>query len=175
MQPRLQVAEIEHFLSRYEYVLADDDLFARRSRILTERRMSLEDLCAVCDWKAPRAAGHARKNTNKEVIEITACALQAHSERVRIEVLQVLHGGNYPTASVILHFFHRDVYPILDFRALWSMRFKRPSQYTFEFWWRYVEATRALLTKARKRLPSLSMRKLDRAWWQYSNEKQRSR
>jgi hypothetical protein len=79
---------------------------------------------------------------------------------------------SYPTASVILHFFHRDVYPILDFRALWSMGFDQPPQYTFEFWWEYVEATRNLLARAHRTLPSLSMRELDRALWQYSKERQ---
>jgi hypothetical protein len=172
MHARLAIPKIPHFLSHYAYAVADDDLFARRERILSQKQMRLQDLYAVCDWKAPRAAGHARKNKSGEVQEITACALGARSERIRIEALQVLHGVNYPTASVILHFFHRDVYPILDFRALWSTGFKQPSQYTFEFWWRYVEATRDLLAKARRTLPWLSIRDLDRALWQYSHERQ---
>jgi hypothetical protein len=87
--------------------------------------------------------------------------------------LQMLHGVSYPTASVILHFFHVDTYPILDFRALWSMRIAQPSQYTFEFWWRYVGACRRFHARARRRFPQLSMRELDRALWQYSKERQR--
>jgi hypothetical protein len=173
MHPRLQIAQISEFLNRYDYPLEDEDLLARRSRIRKEKQMQLEDLCAVCDWKAPRAAGHAKRNESHEVREITAAALRASSERVRVEVLQVLHGVSYPTASVILHFFHRDVYPILDFRALWSMGFPQPTQYTFEFWWDYVRATRDLLARARRVIPSLSIRQLDRALWQYSKERQR--
>lgn len=172
MGPRLHVTQIRQFLARYDYPQEDDDLLARRSRVRKEKKMRLEDLCAVCDWKAPRAAGHARRNERRQVEEITAAALRARSERVRIEALQVLHGVSYPTASVILHFFHRDVYPILDFRALWSMGFDQPPQYTFEFWWEYVEATRNLLARARRTIPSLSMRELDRALWQYSKERQ---
>ncbi|MEI7941506.1 MAG: hypothetical protein WCK27_32915 [Verrucomicrobiota bacterium] len=173
MHPRLQIAQISEFLDRYNYPLEDEDLLHRRSRIQKEKKMRLEDLCAVCDWKAPRAAGHAKRNDRREVEEITAAALRAQSERVRVEMLQVLHGVSYPTASVILHFYHRDVYPILDFRALWSMGFAQPSQYTFAFWWDYVQATRDLLARARRVTPSLSMRKLDRALWQYSKERQR--
>jgi hypothetical protein len=116
--PGLHVAQISQFLARYDYPLEDDDLLARRRRVQKEKKMRLEVICEVCDWKAPRAVGHARRNERREVGEITAAALRARSERVRIEALQVLHGVSYPTASVILRFFHLDVYPILDFRAL---------------------------------------------------------
>jgi hypothetical protein len=47
----------------------------------------------------PRKTG-----TPKEVASIT---LTAASERVRIETLTILDGVSWPTASVILHFFHQ--------------------------------------------------------------------
>jgi hypothetical protein len=172
MSLRLPVADIPAILGRYEYPLNENALLAFQNRILRTKVMTLGDLCAVCDWKAPRAAGHARKNTELEVKEITKLALSAKSERVRIEGLQVLHGVSYPTASVILHFFHQDIYPIIDFRALWTMGMAQPTQYTFGFWWEYVEACRKLLLAARRHHPSLSMRELDRALWQYSKENQ---
>lgn len=173
---RLRIDEIPQLLTRYngDHPHEDDDLVARRKRIQKDGKMLLEDLCAVCKWKAPRAARHARKNTSQEVEEITALAFGARSERVRVEVLQVLHGVKYPTASVILHFFHSDVYPILDFRALWSMGVAQPSQYTFEFWWEYVRVCRKLFAQVRCSFPELSMREVDRALWQFSKERQRS-
>ena len=174
MSARLQIHQIPQFLTRYNgnHPDEDDDLIARRERIQREGKMRFDDLCAVCDWKAPRSAGHARKNTNCEVEEITELALRTQHERIRVEVLQTLHGVSYPTASVILHFYHRETYPILDFRALWSMGIAQPSQYTFEFWWRYVRACREFLTRARRSFPELSMRELDRALWQCSFERQ---
>jgi hypothetical protein len=174
MSARLQIHEIPVFLEHYnrDYSGKDDDLIARRKRIRRERKMRLADLCAVCLWKAPRAAGRARKNTNMEVEELTCLALRANSERVRVEVLQTLHGASYPTASVILHFYHTDTYPILDVRALWSMGISQLPQYTFEFWWNYVGECRKMFARARRRFPKLSMRELDRALWQYSYEKQ---
>jgi hypothetical protein len=75
----------------------------------------------------------------------------------------------WPTASVILHFFHRDPYPIIDFRALWTVSMEVPGQYNFEFWWQYVVFCRDLATKS-----SLNMRMLDLALWQYSKENQAS-
>ena len=81
---------------------------------------------------------------------------------------QMLRGVNWPTASVFLHFCGSDRYPILDFRALWSLNAKVPSQYTFEHWWGYVQAVRGL-----QEASGLSMRIVDRALWQYSKENQR--
>jgi hypothetical protein len=68
---------------------------------------------------------------------------------------------------VILHFFHRDRYPILDFRALWSLHCEVPKQYDFRFWQEFTEFCRGLAEQT-----GASMRTLDRALWQYSKEKQ---
>jgi hypothetical protein len=81
--------------------------------------------------------------------------------------LRYLRGVNWPTASVLLHFGTRNRYPILDFRALWSLgNDKRPTSYTFEYWWAYTEACRRLAKEA-----GVTMRELDRALWQYSKER----
>jgi hypothetical protein len=69
---------------------------------------------------------------------------------------------------VILHFFHRDPYPIIDFRALWSVSLPVPVQYGFDFWWPYVQFCRDLSDRT-----GLDMRTLDRALWQYSKENQK--
>jgi hypothetical protein len=79
-----------------------------------------------------------------------------------------LRGVSWPTASVVLHFCDTRRYPILDFRALWSLGYATPPAYNLEFWLAYTTFTRAL---ARRR--GLSMRILDRALWQYSSEHQR--
>jgi len=174
MIPSIRISQIPEFSQRY-YDLdphEDVDLDNRRDRIRREQKLRFEDLCAVCDWKSPRSAGHARKNTEQEVEEITEFALRAKSERARVEGLQLLRGVSYPTASVILHFFHEDTYPILDFRALESMNIDKPTQYTFDFWWKYVESCRAFYANVRRRYPRLSIRELDRALWQYSKEEQ---
>ena len=60
-------------------------------------------------------------------------------------------------------------YPIIDYRALWSLGVTDPPPYTFDFWWAYTEHCRALAKKYRA-----SMRVLDRALWQYSKENQPS-
>jgi hypothetical protein len=172
MPSRITLREIPTYVSRYSYSRKEQGLNARRDMVKINGCLTLGDLCAICDWKAPRAAGNARKNTDAEVQEITRLALSCAEERVRIEVLQVLHGVNYPTASVILHFYHPDPYPIIDYRALWTLGFTQPSQYRFEFWWQYVQACRKLHERAKRDDETLTMRKLDRALWQYSKENQ---
>jgi hypothetical protein len=72
-------------------------------------------------------------------------------------VLTVLEGVQYPVASVILHFCHRDSYPILDYRALWSLGIEAPACYTFDFRWACVTTCRELAEAT-----GLSRRALDR-------------
>jgi hypothetical protein len=88
-------------------------------------------------------------------------------ERLQIEVLTLLDGVSWPTASVILHFFHSAPYPIVDFRALWSLKNKVPKRYGFNFWQKYTSYCRGLSKRA-----GVSMRTLDRALWQFSKENQ---
>lgn len=124
------------------------------------------ELLAVCRWKSPRALSVARRNIEAEVKEATSWALHTTPERLRIGSLLILQGVSWPTASVIMHFFHLEPYPILDVRAAWSLGLIAPSSgYSFELWWAYVRSCRAL-----SRSLGLSMRSTDRALWQYSKE-----
>ena len=83
-------------------------------------------------------------------------------------MLTLLDGVRWPTASVVLHFFHKDRYPIVDFRAPWSMSMDVPNQYSFDFWWKYAGYCRVMADRAH-----LDMRQLDQALWQYSKENQK--
>ena len=66
----------------------------------------------------------------------------------------------------ILRIRHSDPYPILDFCALWSLGIeKSPAIYDFDFWWKYFQFFRRLAAET-----EFSMRVLDRALWQYSDE-----
>jgi hypothetical protein len=101
------------------------------------------------------------------VRDATALALQSSDDRVKIGVLRLLNGVDWPTASVILHFCDVLPFPILDYRALWSPGYEAPPPYTFDFWQAYTAYTRELARSA-----GLSMREVDRALWQYSKENQ---
>jgi hypothetical protein len=165
MELRFELEEIQELSQRYTYKISDAEVVDLRSEIEQQGFITKEQLGKIAYWKAPRSAGHVRKNSDDYIHEITRFALTTISERARIQALTVLDGVSWPTASVILHLFHKDPYPILDFRALWSVSAEQPSQYTFDFWWEYVQFCRSLADLAR-----VSMRTLDRALWQYSKE-----
>ena len=127
-----------------------------------------DDFQDICRWKTSRSQSRVTANPAKFIEEATRIALSTAIEEIRIGVLTLLHGVLMPTASVVLHFAHEDPYPIIDFRALWSLGINdRPQFYTFDYWWEYTEFCRELAEKCR-----VSMRELDRALWQYSKENQ---
>lgn len=122
-----------------------------------------EEFLEVCYWKTPRSSRRCELNAPDFIREVTSVALSTENERLRIEVLTLLHGVSWPTASVLLHFAHRDRYPILDFRALEALGVDGRQNYSFELWWEYVKICRALADKA-----GVTMRTLDRAMWWWS-------
>ncbi|MGE3752779.1 MAG: hypothetical protein AB7I45_01340 [Planctomycetota bacterium] len=132
--------------------------------------MTKGDLLAVALWKSKRRAKRdVPRNEEGFVRDVTRIALSCSHERLRIDVLRVLHGVEWPTASVILHLCHEDPYPILDFRALWSASAPETTSYTFLFWEAYTAFCRGVAQGA-----GVSMRQLDRAMWQYSKEHQKT-
>jgi hypothetical protein len=129
--------------------------------------LSQSEFQAMCAWKSPRSKPRCASNSEALVQELTSTALAARNEELCIGALLLLDGVSWPTASVILHFCATTPYPILDFRALWTLKTWQPSAYSFPFWLRYVQCCRALAQRN-----DVSMRTLDRALWQYSKERQ---
>jgi hypothetical protein len=129
--------------------------------------LTRDEFLRLCRWKTPRSQSRCAANDAAFVEEVTRVALSAASEELKIKVLLLLKGVGWPTASVILHFCDRGKYPILDYRALWSLSATPPTQYTFPFWRAYIAFMRQVHLRT-----ALSMRLLDRALWQYSKERQ---
>lgn len=161
-------SQLSKYASRYRY--EDDEVVATAEAFMQEHRyLTREHFLALCRWKSPRSGPRCAENSEGYIEAVTRVALGTDDERLRIEVLTLLAGVSWPTASVVLHFGHREGYPILDFRALWSLGVTAPPRYTFDLWMPYTEYCRALARKQK-----LSMRELDRALWQYSKEHQSS-
>jgi hypothetical protein len=129
--------------------------------------LTKEELLSLCRWKSPRARKYVEDNDEDFIKVVTQVALSTPNEQLRIQILTLLHGVNWPTASVILHFCHTESYPILDFRTLWSLGAAVPEQYDFNFWQAYTQHCRALAAQA-----GVSIRTLDRALWQYAKHHQ---
>jgi len=167
---RFPISELRSSAKRYDYEDNEDEKEILPIVPAVKRRgyLTRKEFLTVCRWKTRRSQRHCRKNSPEFVREVTKCALSTPVERLRIEVLTLLDGVGWPTASVILHFFHSAAYPILDFRALESLKNEVPKQYSFNFWQKYTSCCRSLARRA-----GVSMRTLDRALWQFSKENQR--
>ena len=164
---KLNVNQIREYAKKYP--ASEDREIIRKMAHTVRRRGSLKknELYKVCLWKSARSAGKSLKNDPKYVVEVTRNAFASPNERFRIESLTILDGVGWPTASVLLHFFARDRYPILDVRALWSLGIEGSISYNFPFWNAYTITCQKLATKA-----AVDMRTLDRALWYYSRENQ---
>jgi len=177
---RFPKAELPQWARRYSY--ADDERILKAgARARTAGYFTRDDFVEVCDWKTRgRPRRHYTQNSEEDIRRVTAQAFASTDEPTRLWALVApnLKGVQMPTASVLLHLAVVDptspatagkAYPIIDFRALWSLNCDKRGD-TFLFWWRFVETCRVLATEA-----GLSMRDLDRALWEYSNQNQREK
>jgi hypothetical protein len=123
---RFPTKDLGYWAERYEY---DETPIlpivpgVKKRGFLTKR-----DFLTACLWKTARSQSRCRKNSSKFILEVRKCALSTSEKQLRIEVLTLLNGVSWPTASVILHFFHSEPYPIMDFRALWSLKSNVPKK-----------------------------------------------
>ena len=99
--------------------------------------------------------------------KVTKDVLSTKSELTHIGSLLLLKGVSYPMASAFLHFCHKIKYPIIDYRALWTLGYDELPKYNINFWLLYVNFTRDLANRH-----NLNMRTLDRALWGYSKKYQ---
>src|SRR5688500_3632477 len=130
--------------------------------------LTRQEFLALCRWKTPPTQPRCSTNTAAAIREATRIALATGDEQAKVYILRTLAGVGWPTASVILHFCDTRPYPVLDYRALWSLGHARPPAYTFEFWSAYTHFTRALAQST-----GHDMRTVDRALWQYAKHHQR--
>ncbi len=164
MKLRFKAHKINKLASKY-IENEDRDVITLKPAIQKRGYITKQELQTIAKWKSRRSSHHVKKNDELYIKAITRLSLKAKSERTRIEVLTNLDGVSWPTASVILHLYHNDQYPILDFRALWSVSLDMPKFYNYSFWQPYVDFCREIA-----RRNSVDMRTLDRALWQYSKD-----
>jgi len=169
---QLDQADLGYWATRYPAV--EDDLVENEvgRRVKSQGFMTKNDFLTVTHWKSPRARKHCEANSEEYVRAVTRTALITPNEEFRIRSLTCLCGVDWPTASAILHLTHTDPYPLMDWRAMWTLGVY--DQYmdsvfgptTFQaWWWPYTLYCRKLAQECR-----LSMRTVDRALWQYCKE-----
>jgi hypothetical protein len=160
-------SELSFWAAEYDKHYDDSVAEAIGSRVRGGGVLAQDDFLRLAEWKTRRSKSRCRKNPAGYVEEVTRLALASRDARFKIEVLRLLDGVDWATASVFLHFCDREQWPILDVRALWSLGQAVPAYITFPIWEAYTTCTRALANKCR-----VSMRTLDRALWGYSKAHQ---
>lgn len=165
---RFSERDIAKWASRYNY--SPDPTIENEivPRVRKAGYLTKPDFLTICRWKTPRSQPRCASNTAEFIKDVSSVALSTPNERLRIGIWTLLDGVNWPTASTLLFWLHKEEYPILDFRALWSLGYAKPPRYDFAFWSAYVDICRALA-----RRNGVSVRTLDQALWQYSSERQK--
>ncbi|MDD2297745.1 MAG: hypothetical protein PHX79_08030, partial [Sphaerochaetaceae bacterium] len=151
MELRFPQSEIPRLAARYIDEMGErdrrlttaimEDVFPSYAR---KGFLTKKEFLIVCAWKTPRSKPRCESNDEELIREVSALSRTTKSELMRIQIWTLLAGVKWPTASVFLHFTFPDRYPILDFRALWSLQTDVPAQYTFAFWSAYASFCRDL-------------------------------
>lgn len=164
MKLKLPISEIKYWSDRYQ----SDDLIAIKIGKRSRKRgyFSKKDFLEICEWKNPRSKSRCELNDESFIKEVTQIALSTKDEWLKIEVLIILSGVGWPTASGILHFSTNYKYPIVNHRALWSIDIETEIK-SIDKWVEYTEFCRKIASEA-----NVNLRTLDRALWQYSKENQ---
>lgn len=164
---RFSPHHIQRIADRYSYPNENHIVETIGPKIRKRRYLDKKSFLELCYWKTSRTRRRCAENSEELILATTGIALATLCEELRIKILLVLNGVSWPTASVILHFGYDNRYPILDYRALWSVGIKMPPSYNFELWDAYTKFCRDLA-----RRHGVTIRILDRALWQYSKENQ---
>lgn len=118
---KIKPSDFYSYSNNYEYqtdgILKELATSAKQKTYLTKK-----EFLEICAWKTPRTKSLCASNSEELVKEVTHIAFTTNSDQVSIEILTLLRGESWPTASAILHFCHKDPYPLLDFRALFNFR-----------------------------------------------------
>jgi hypothetical protein len=165
-QPRISLKRevIEKWSQQYAYD-GETDVIEAGSRAKKRGYYTQTEFLSVCDWKSRRTKWLSRENSPRAIEDATKIALAAEDPVDAVVALMKLSGVGIPVASALLHLAGNE-YPLIDFRALWTMR-PRDARVSLSLWSDYV-----LFCRAIARSIGVKMRILDRALWAYSKKHQ---
>ena len=155
--------EIPRLAKRYGP--GQDDLALAAGQRIRGGQYTRKNLEEIFEWKT-KGRGRSRlgRNSDEEIVDALALAVNAKRARAAIAVLTGLHGVDVPVASAILTAIDPERFTVIDFRALGALGIKRTSR-SVSFYLDYLAACRGLAKKYHA-----TLRDLDRALWQWSDE-----
>ena len=124
------------------------------------------ELSSMAHWRYHWLSSHINQNPPRLIEKLTGEVFRLDDDWKKVEKLTWLHGVREPVASVILHLYDPKKYPILDRHALRAIEIDYQTvDYDEPFWQEYVNLCRAAAESY-----DVSMRKLDRALYQYGKD-----
>jgi hypothetical protein len=162
-QTRFPLTEVRDWIARFGDDGADRVIDAIAPAVRARGHFLREEFLDTYRWKTHRTVYLAEKYTDEQIADVTGVAFRQSDEKLRVCLLRALDGVNWPVASTLLYVGVSPDYPIIDFRALWSLHSAMPSVVSFDFWWAYVECCRHLAGAA-----GVTVRELDKALWAYA-------
>ena len=136
----------------------EEELLELREKVLHEKYLTKCQLEKLVCWKSPRQLGNIRRNCEDCVVEKTSSAFETKCIQDSINHLSKLKGVRVSIGSAILHFFHKEPFPIFDPHALRSVGKEKDEC----LWKSYVECCREIAEKN-----NVCMRTLDRALFRF--------
>lgn len=145
----------------------EQELIDLKSEIQKRGYLTKEELYETARWKSHRTADLTKENPDACIKAISEEAFRIADDVEKLKTLTDLRGIGRPTASAILHLFDKRQYPMLNYRAVWSIGMEEETNYSNQFWQEYTAYCREIAERN-----NVSMRTLDRALWVFSYHKQ---
>ena len=165
MELRFDESQIRYYAEKYleAHPVYDNSVKSIVGEVKARGYLTKSDLIVLSDWTGdPRNKLRIEKNSSISIEDITRIALSPDTaETDRINSSLRLYGVGPTIASAILHWVHKDCYPIWSKPARYSVH-RNEIRYTQEEWAVYVSFCRCLAKKNK-----VNMRTLDRALWKY--------
>ena len=92
-------------------------LFDELENIKNQGYLTKEELIKILHWKSARPLRHYEANSENDIIEVTRLAFSVPNDKLKFHILTSLIGVNYPSASAILMFYDKTIFPVLDIRV----------------------------------------------------------
>ena len=169
MQLRFDESQIRYYAEKYleDHPVYDNSVKSIVGEVKARGYLTKSDLIVLSDWTGdPRNKLRIEKNSSISIEDITRIALSPDTtEPDRINSSLKLYGVGPTIASAILHWFHKNCYPIWSKPARYSVHLNEiryTSKLKPEEWAIYVSFCRCLAKKNK-----VNMRTLDRALWKY--------
>ena len=149
----------------------EEDVIKIREKVETRKKpetpegyLLTTELRKMAQWKSHYLPSKIDNNPPGLIEDVTGEAFRLDNDWEKIKKLKNIEGVSESVASVILHLYDQERYPVLDRHALWSLTIDhRKVDYDEPFWKKYVKFCRA-----KADCHSVCMRTLDRALYKFS-------